>query len=123
MVHLSKSGGLAVDHVVELFPNGPELRKVTIEWEPQSIISLIASLSSIINESDPVHRMFKSLNLRFSHGQPVATEVKCAIKAPVCSNSLSFWARELEKYLPGSAVTVECDEGEYWTSGPPSCKR
>ena len=111
---MSKPEGLAVDHVVELFesfPNGPKLRKVTIEWELQSIISITKSLSSINNESDPVHHAFKRLNVRFS--QPVATSVKCTIGARVCSNSLSFWARELEKYLPGSAVTLECDEGEY----------
>ncbi|KAI1787458.1 WD40-repeat-containing domain protein [Ganoderma leucocontextum] len=116
VLQLSKRpDGLAVDRPVELleiFSNSPELREVTIEWPLQSTVNIVNNLSSFADESDPRHHTYKALKLALLTGfsQPRVTQLKCTIGVPVCANSLSFWARELEQYLPHSAVALECHE-------------
>ena len=118
-LQMTESEGVVVDRTVELlevFPNSaPKLRKITIEWQLSSANSLVGSLSSI-DESGSDRHVFNRLRHALLRFPQADVTLKCTLEDPLHANSLSFWARELEKYLPhstSSSVTMVCDEGEY----------
>ena len=94
-----------LERLLESFPDSPKLREVAVEWKLESATTIIKHLRNV---SDEQYRKLKHALLRFSQPRIV---VRCTIARPTCANSLSVWACELEKCLPCSSVTLECDNG------------
>ena len=109
-----------VDEAIELvndFPNNPPtLKEVTFRWRVSSPFHIVNYLRLNMVElgSEFKHLTLEKLEhalLRFSQAR-----FMCLFVDPVCTDSLSFWTRELGKHLPvlfeRGAVSMESKEGE-----------
>ena len=109
-----------VDEAIELmddFPNSPPtLKEVTLRWRVSSPFHIVnyLRLNMIELGSEFKHSTLEKLEhvlLRFSQAR-----FMCLFVGPVCTDTLSFWTRELGKHLPvlfeRGAISMEGKEGK-----------
>lgn len=101
-----------VCEVLEIFPKGPKLAEVTVEWADLLWIASIPEdlrRKSVSALSKPYERLERAL-LRFSEPRIVWT-----ISRPVTAGMKLFWTQELGKHFPTfshrNALTVRSEMG------------